>query len=105
MGECKVTVDAGVCKRITTIDAKMNEDGEVEVDIRSDCPDVLRMSWAIKPVFPFLVVESPMCETDIYQLASKNLTHTACPVPSGILKAIEVAGELGIKRDAYIRIE
>ena len=90
---------------ITTINAKTNEDDMVELDIQSDCPYVLKMSWAIRPVFAFLVVEAPMCETDIYQLASKNLAHTACPVPSGILKAIEVAGELGIKRDASIRIE
>ena len=105
MGECKVTVDAGVCKMITVVNAKTNDDGYVEVDIKSDCPYVLKMSWAIKPVFAFTVVESPMNETEIYELASKNLAHTACPVPSGILKAIEVAGELGIKRDAYIKIE
>ena len=105
MGECKVTVDSGVCKMITTINAKTNKEDMVELDIKSDCPYVLKMSWAIKPVFAFLVVEAPMCETDIYQLASKNLAHTACPVPAGILKAIEVAGDLGIKRDAYIKIE
>lgn len=105
MGECKVTIDAGVCRKMTTVSAWMNADGEVEVDIKSDCPAVLRMSWGIKPVYPFLVVESPMCGTDIYRLASENLTHTACPVPSGILKAIEVAGDLGIKRDAHITVE
>lgn len=105
MGECKVTVDAGVCKMVSVITATMNEDGEVEVDIKSDCPAVLKMSWGIKPVFPFLVVESPMNETEIYQLASEHLRHTACPVPSGILKAIEVAGDLGIKRNATITVE
>jgi len=90
---------------ITTISAKTNKDDMVEVEIHSDCPHVLKMSWGIKPVFAFLVVEAPMCETDIYRLASENLAHTACPVPSGILKAIEVAGDLGIKRDAHIKIE
>jgi len=105
MGESKVTVDAGVCGMITVVNAKMNDDGEVAVDIKSDCPAVLRMSWGIKPVYPFLVVESPMNETDVYRLASEHLTHTACPVPSGILKAIEVAGDLGIKRDARITVE
>jgi len=105
MGECKVTVDSGVCKMITVIDAKMNDDGMVEVDIHSDCPYVLKLSWGIKPVFAFMVVESPMNETEIYQLASERLAHTACPVPSGILKAIEVAGELGLKRDVHMKIE
>ena len=43
MAECKVTVDAGVCKMKTVIIAKTNEDGEVELDIQSDCSKVLEM--------------------------------------------------------------
>ena len=105
MADCKVTVDAGVCKMRTVIIAKTNEDGEVVLDIQSDCSKVLEMSWGVKPVYAWSCVESPMNETEIYQLASKCLKHAACPVPCAVLKAIEVAGELGIKRDAVITIE
>lgn len=43
MADCKVTVDAGVCKMKTVIIAKTNEDGEVILDIQSDCSKVLEM--------------------------------------------------------------
>ena len=105
MGQCKATVDAGVCKMVTVIDAVMNDDGYVELKIESECPNVLRLSWALKPEFAFMIVEAPMNTTEIYRIASEELPHAACPVPSGIIKAIEVAGDLGIKRDVHIKME
>jgi hypothetical protein len=105
MAECKVTVDAGVCKMVTIIKAKMNEDGYVELDIDSQCPNVLRMSWGLEPEFAFMVVEAPMNTTQIYKLASEEIPHAACPVPAAMIKAVEVAGDMGIKRDVSIKIE
>jgi len=46
-----------------------------------------------------------MNETDVYKLASDNIPHAACPVPCGMIKAIEVAGGLGLKRDVTIKVE
>ncbi|MDR2866781.1 MAG: hypothetical protein LBV13_05225 [Methanomassiliicoccaceae archaeon] len=105
MGECKATVDSGVCKMITIIKAKTNADGYVELDIESDCPNILKLSWSLEPEFAFCVVEAPMNTTQVYKLASEDIPHAACPVPSAIIKAIEVAGDLGLKRDVHIKIE
>lgn len=103
---CKVTVDAGVCKMVTVITAVANPDtGMVDIDIQSDCPNILKMSWSVQPICPFTEVEAAMNETDVYKLASMKLPHAACPVPCGIIKAVEVAGDLGLKRDVKITIE
>ncbi len=104
--ECKVTVEAGVCKMNTVILAKMNpETGMVDMEIQSDCPHVLRMTWTLQPICPYTEVEAAMNETDIYKLASGSLPHAACPVPCGMVKAVEVAGGLGLKRDVHLKIE
>lgn len=103
--ECTVTVDAGVCKMITTIHAKQNEMGMIELDIKSDCPNVLRMSWIVEPVSPWTEVEAEMNKTDVYKWASERLPHAACPVPCGMIKAIEVAGDLGLKRNVTITVD
>jgi len=104
--ECKVTVDAGVCKMKTIITAKANPDtGMVDVDIQSDCPNLLKLSWSFKSVCPYTEVEGAMNETEVYKAASENIPHAACPVPCGIMKAVEVAGGLGLKRDVTIKIE
>ena len=103
--ECTVTVDAGVCKMKTVIHAVQQDDMMIRLDIESDCHNILKMSWRIKPVNPYTEVESKICESDIYRWANEVLPHAACPVPCGMIKAIEVAGDLGIKRDVIIKVE
>jgi len=104
--ECKVTVDAGVCKMKTVINAKANPDtGMVDIEIQSDCPNVLKMSWKLTSVCPYTEVEAEMNKSEVYTHASESIPHAACPVPCGIVKAIEVAGGLGLKRDVTIKVE
>ena len=104
MPDCKVCVDAGVCKMKTLITAKDNGMGMVELDIKSDCPYILKFSWKLEPVSPYAEVEAEFYKSEIYRLAQEApIPHTACPVPGAIIKAIEVAGDLGLKRDVSIR--
>lgn len=105
-GTCKVTVEAGVCRMKTVITATANPDtGSVDLDIQSDCANVLKMSWTLKSVCPYTEVEAAMNETETYKCASEAIPHAACPVPCGVIKAIEVAGGLGLKREVIMKIE
>jgi hypothetical protein len=38
------------------------------------------------------------------RIAAKHCKHTACPVPSGIIKAVEVASGLALPKDASIQV-
>ena len=101
--DCRVCVDAGVCKMKTLITAKDNGMGLIEIEIKSDCPNILKMSWKLEPMSPYAEVEAPFDKSFVYKLAAEAIPHTACPVPAGIIKALEVAGDLGLKRDSSIR--
>ena len=103
MTDCRVCVDAGVCKMRTLITAKDNGMGLIELDIKSDCPNILKMSWRLEPMSPYAEVEAEFNKSTIYQLANDAIPHTACPVPSAMVKALEVAGDLGLIREAVIR--
>lgn len=103
--ECSVRVHAGTCGMVTRISAKSDEMGFVTLDVESDCHHILKMSWGLEPMLPFGEVESPMCDTAIYKLATDNLPHAACPVPCAMMKALEVAGDMGIPRDSEITFE
>jgi hypothetical protein len=37
-------------------------------------------------------------------MAAKHCQHASCPVPSGIIKAIEVASGLALPKDASIQV-
>lgn len=103
LSDCRVLVDAGVCKMKTLIIAEANDMGLVELKIKSDCPNILRMSWGLEPLSPYAEVEAEFHKSEVYRLANESIPHTACPVPAGIIKALEVAGDLGLKRECSIR--
>ena len=45
---------------------------------------------------------APMLENPVYQAASKILSHASCPVPSGILKTLEVEAEMALPKDVHM---
>lgn len=102
MSDCEVTVNAGVCKMKTVIRVKQNDDMTVSLDIESDCPMVRRTPFP--NIVPWEEIGLPMNQSVTYKWASENIGHTACPVPCAILKAIEIGGDLGLKKDVSIEI-
>ena len=54
--KCMVCVDAGVCKMKTLIIAQENDMGLVDIEIKSDCPNILKMSWRLQPMSPYCEV-------------------------------------------------
>lgn len=81
------------------------EDGDrVRLSIQSDCKSCLRLGTALAEVEPFREItyrgEGPLT----LQLASQILPHPACPVPAGIIKAIEVAAGLALPANASIQL-
>lgn len=101
--ECTIEVDAGVCKMKTMIHAVQDDaTGMVRVEIKSDCHNILRFSWRFPDINPYTEIESPMCETDTYRHASKYIPHAACPIPCAVIRAVEVASDMGIRRDITI---
>jgi len=90
----------------TVITANMDsETMMVILDIKSDCKAVQKIADSIKPICPYSEIGSHIYETEVYKACNECLPHAACPVPCGMVKAIEVAGGLGLKRNVTINIE
>ena len=100
--ECTVKVFAGICAKTSVIHAKMNEDMNVEVTIESDCPMVSKSPVPV--VVPWDEVSKPMNESEVYKWASENIGHTACPVPCCIVKAIEAASGMALKKNFTVEM-
>ena len=95
-GKCGYSTDV----EATTIDG---DDGErVRLVIISDCKSCQRHALALTEVDPYREIsyrgEGPL----VLQTAAKILPHPACPVPSGIIKVIEVASHLALPTNASI---
>ena len=95
-------IDSGVCGFCTTVRASSEGDRVVRLAFESTCEYVQRLAEHLKEVDPYREIsyrgEGPLT----FQLASQYLVHPACPVPSGVIKAVEIEAELAVPKDASI---
>ena len=95
-------IESGICGFCTTV--KTTTDGrKVRVEFETECGYVEQLAEALTEVDPYKEIsyrgEGPVT----LRLAAEHLVHPACPVPSGIIKAIEVEAGLALPKDASIK--
>ncbi len=103
----KAIISSGRCGFHTTVEATLieSDDGDrVRLNIQSDCQNCQRLGMELTEVDPLQEISYRRGGPRTLELASKILPHTACPVPAGIIKAIEVAGHLALPKDASITV-
>jgi len=106
----RTQIYSGICGFTTNVEATSEDRQHVKLKVESDCPDVNRVAKklgdetfdAFQEIGPCKQEES-IYNTNIMRICGQ-LPHVACPVPSGICKAIEVAAGLALPRDAHIGV-
>jgi len=99
----KAEVHAGVCGFTTVIETTL--EGEVcKIAIQSDCAAIQRLGQALTEVNPYQEISWRRKTPLTMEMAAKYCTHAACPVPVGIIKAIEVESHLALPADVTIKI-
>jgi hypothetical protein len=95
-------IESGICGFCTTVKTT-TEGRKVRVEFETDCGYVEQLAEALTEVDPYKEIsyrgEGPVT----LRLAAEHLVHPACPVPSGIIKAIEVEAGLALPKDASIK--
>lgn len=99
----KVDVFAGICGFHTTILAQANDD-MVQIKMVSECPAINRLGEHLTEVDPFQEITFRRGGPLTLQMGAQHCSHTACPVPVGILKAVEVAAGLALPKDVTIQV-
>ena len=100
----RVHIDAGVCGFMTQVNATpVDEDQqEVSLEITSTCPHVENAAGDFPRIDAYQEIFCKLHETTSYRILSEHLPHVACPVFTGVLKAIEEAAHLALPRAACI---
>lgn len=100
----KAEIDAGICGFRTTCVATKNEDGIVSLSVQSGCKAVLKLAEQFETVDPMKEVFWRRSVPGILQAVPQCLSHPSCPVPSGMIKAIEVEAGLALPKDVSIKV-
>ena len=94
---------AGNCGFNTKVKATM--DGKVcKLHIESECAAIRRMADELTEVEPFKEISFKRAMPKIHEAGHKFCTHAACPVPVGIVKAVEIEAKLALPTDVMIKL-
>jgi hypothetical protein len=99
----KAEIFAGICGFNTTVQTSMNG-SNCQLEIQSECKAIQRLAENLTEVDPFKEISFRRQMPRTYEAAHQYCSHAACPVPSGIIKAIEVEAGLALPMDVTIRI-
>ncbi len=100
----KAQIHSGVCGFTTHVEAHKNEADQITLSIQSDCKAIQRLAGALTEVDPYREFTFRGAGPLTLQMAAKYCSHAACPVASGIIKAVEVEAGLALPADVTIRI-
>lgn len=96
-------IDAGICGFTTSV--RTHGEGRVmRIEIESDCAHIAKLAQALTEVDPFAEISFRGDGPVTLKLARQHCAHAACPVPAGILKAIEVEAGLALPKDVTITV-
>ncbi|MGD8405521.1 MAG: hypothetical protein PVJ21_17825 [Anaerolineales bacterium] len=99
----KAEIFAGNCGYNTEVEASMNGK-TVKLNITSECPAMRRMAEELKEVSPYEQISFKRAMPTIHEAGHKHCTHAACPVPVGIIKAVEIEAQLALPTDVTIKL-
>gem|GEM_PF-60474 len=99
-----VTVNPGVCglNSVITVDSEDMQNAVIKID--TECPYIKAMGNEFKEVDGFAECFTKIGDGEVYKAAKKYCKHAACPVPSAIIKGIEVACGLALPKDVEFKI-
>ena len=99
----KAEVNSGICGFTTLVETNM--EGDIcQVKIQSDCEAIQKLAAELTQVDPFGEISYRRKMPQTFQAAFKFCSHAACPVPVGIIKAVEVEAGLALPADVSIKI-
>ncbi len=99
----KAEIQSGICGHVTTVEAKM--EGKVcKLTITSTCKAIQQLAVELPEVNPLQEISAKRAIPQTLQMGLKHCYHAACPVPVGIIKAVEVEGKLALPKDVIIKV-
>ncbi len=100
----KTVINPGACGFNVVINTEVDSNNQINIRFASACKlvtgmnnEFVNLNWK-KGVF------AKMLDSYIYQVCSRHLKHVDCPVPSGILKSIQVAVGAAVEQEVHMKI-
>lgn len=101
----RVEVEAGICGFSCVIEAQKTGRRHVSVRISgSDCEHIRRLSQTVNEM-DLKDLFRPMTKNPVFISAQQSGCHVSCPVPTAVLKTVEVAMEMALPKNVTIEFK
>ena len=101
----EVKVNPGICGLKSIVRAESSDMMNATVTIESECPAVMKLAEKVKNVDAMKEIFAPFGSSTVFKESSGLLTHSACPVPTAVLKAVEAACSLALPADVVLEMK
>lgn len=101
----KVEVNPGACGLKTTLVITSIDKRKLKVEIESQCPHIKTMEAELAELDAMKECFAKYSQSTVYQVAEKHIKHLACPVPTAIIKGMEVKAGFAVAKDVNLNIE
>lgn len=105
MGKAIVKVNPGICGFDCEITVESADGQFAVVSLKTECPSLADMDKELGKVDVYMACFGKMCDSAVYKAANRYCAHAACPIPSAILKGIEVTCGLALPKDVSFEIK
>ncbi len=100
----KAEIFSGNCGYTTSVVTGM--DGKMcRISIESECKAIQKLAADLTQVEPLKEISARRSTPVILQKGAQYCNHAACPVPVGIIKAVEIEAGLALPTDVTIKLE
>jgi hypothetical protein len=97
----KVLINPGACGMSATVEVEKKDGKVFAVTIKSECKMVSELGETLTEL-TMMDAFKRLLDNPVYRKGAACLRHVACPVPSGILKALEVEAGLNVPKEVSI---
>ncbi|HDO35269.1 MAG TPA: hypothetical protein ENH07_03090 [Nitrospirae bacterium] len=94
-------INSGICGFSTVVKVEKKAGKKFAVTVSSECEMVQKLG-AEMPELEFMDAFKRITDNPVYVRASVCLKHVSCPVPSGVLKVLEVEAGLAVPKDVHM---
>jgi hypothetical protein len=101
----KIIVNPGICGLITEIEVEAADGMNAEFKIETQCEHIKKLAEAVPSVNGYEEVFKKYGQGAIAKASAVHCSHAACPVPTAMLKGVEVVCSLALPKDVEIKFE
>ena len=99
----RAEIDSGICGFEAVVETRM-DGNRCLISIESECEAIQKLAAEFTEVEPYGEISFRGTGPRTLQLVAVHCFHPACPIPVGIIKAIEVAAGLALPADVTIKL-